>query len=138
MNSILRNIMAVIVGVFVGSFVNMGIIMISSSIIPPPEGVDMTTSEGIIAAMPLLSAKHFIMPFLAHAIGTLAGALLAALIAATHQMKFALAIGGVFLIGGIMMVFQVNAPLWFDITDLVLAYIPMAYLGGKMVTCKKS
>lgn len=138
MNPILKNIIAVIVGVFVGGFVNMGIIMISGSIIPPPEGVDMTTSEGLIAGMEFLQPKHFIMPFLAHALGAFVGALLAALIAATHKMKFALAIGFFFLFGGVMMVITVPGPLWFSAVDLVLAYIPMAYLGGKMVTCKRS
>lgn len=137
MNPIIRNILAVLAGLFVGGFVNMGIIQISGSIIPPPEGVDMTTAEGITAGMELLQPKHFIMPFLAHALGTFVGALLAALIAATHKIKFALAIGVFFLIGGVMMVFMVPSPTWFIAVDLLLAYIPMAYLGGKMVSCKK-
>lgn len=35
MNPILRNILAVVAGIIAGSAVNMGIIMLSSSIIPP-------------------------------------------------------------------------------------------------------
>jgi len=137
MNPIIRNILAVLAGLLVGGIVNMGIIQISGSIIPPPEGIDITSSEGIKAGMEFLQPKHFIMPFLAHALGTLVGAFLAALIAANHKMKFALAIGFSFLIGGIMMVFMVPGPIWFVIVDLLLAYIPMAYLGAKFVTCKK-
>lgn len=137
MNPIIRNILAVLAGLFVGGFVNMGIILISGSIIAPPEGVDMTTAEGLEAGMELLQPKHFIMPFLAHALGTFVGALLAALIAATHKIKFALVIGVFFLIGGVMMVFMVPSPTWFIAVDLLLAYIPMAYLGGKIVSCKK-
>jgi hypothetical protein len=39
-------------------------------------------------------------------------------------------IGVLFLAGGISMVFMVpNAPMWFNSIDLILAYIPMAYLG---------
>jgi len=94
MHPILRNIIAVIAGVAIGGFVNMSLIMVSGSVIPPPEGVDMTTTEGLQAGMHLMETKHFIMPFLAHALGTLVGALLIAIIAANHKMKFALGIGG--------------------------------------------
>lgn len=124
---------AVITGVILGSAANMGIIMISGSIIPPPEGADISTTEGLKASMHLLEPKHFIFPFLAHALGTFVGAFLAALIAATHKMKFALGLGIFFLIGGISMVFMVPSPTWFVIVDLALAYIPMAYFAGKLV-----
>lgn len=136
MNPIVRNALAVIVGIVLGSAVNMGIIMVSGSIIPPPEGADVTTTEGLKASMHLFQPKHFVMPFLAHALGTFAGALLAALIAATHKMKFALSIGFFFLLGGIASVFMLPSPAWFTILDLVAAYIPMGYLGGKLVVNK--
>ncbi|MEZ5083348.1 MAG: hypothetical protein R2750_07860 [Bacteroidales bacterium] len=134
---ILRNILAVLAGAIFGSVVNMGIIMISGSVIPPPEGADVSTTEGLKEAMHLFQPKHFIMPFLAHAFGTFTGAFLAALIAASHKMTFALAIGGFFLIGGIASVFMFPSPLWFTILDLMVAYIPMGYLAGKMMAGKK-
>jgi hypothetical protein len=133
MNPIIKNIFAVIAGVIVGSAVNMGIIMISSSIIPPPEGVDNTTVEGLKAGMHLFQPKHFLFPFLAHALGTFVGALIAALIAAKRKMLFALIIGGFFLAGGIANILMLPSPLWFTILDLVGAYIPMGYLAGKIV-----
>ena len=37
MNPTLKNILAIIAGIIIGSLVNMGIIMVSSLIIPPPE-----------------------------------------------------------------------------------------------------
>jgi len=129
MNTTVKNILAVILGLVVGSAVNMGIIMISGSIIPPPEGADTTTMEGLKETMHLFQPKHFIFPFLAHALGTLAGAFIAALIAANHKLKFALSIGGLFLIGGIIMTISAPSPAWFTVLDLVGAYIPMAWLG---------
>jgi len=132
MNPLLRNILAVIAGLFVGSAVNMGIITISGSIIPPPEGVDVSDMEGLKSAMHLFEPKHFIFPFLAHALGTLVGALLAALIAANHKMKFALGIGVFFLFGGIAAVFMLPSPTWFAVLDLAGAYIPMGWLGWKV------
>lgn len=136
MNNIIRNILAIVAGIVLGSAANMGIIMISGSIIPPPEGADVTTTEGLKAAMHLFEPKHFILPFLAHALGTFVGAFLAALIAATHKMKFALGIGVFFLIGGIANIIMLPSPLWFTIVDLVGAYIPMAYFAGKLVESK--
>jgi len=132
MSPIVRNILAVIAGIILGSLVNIGLVSISGSIIPPPAGADMTTPEGVKAAMPLMETKHFIFPFLAHALGTLAGAFTAAKIAATRKMTFALVIGLFFLIGGIAAVFMIPAPTWFAVLDLVVAYVPMAYLGGKL------
>ncbi len=128
----MKNILAVVAGVVIGSIVNMGLITVSGSIIPPPEGADVTTMEGLKAAMHLFQPKHFIMPFLAHALGTLVGAFCAAKIAANRKMTFALVIGAFFLIGGIANVFMLPSPVWFAVLDIVAAYIPMAWLGGRL------
>lgn len=136
MHPILKNLLAVIVGLVVGSFVNGGIITLSPSIIPPPEGTDNATMEGLIASMHLYEPKHFVFPFLAHSLGTFAGAFLTAWIAATHQLKLALVIGLFFLMGGIYMVASLPSPLWFSVLDLVIAYIPMAYFGGRLALLK--
>ncbi len=132
MNATIKNILAVIAGIIIGSFVNMGIILISGSIIPPPEGVDVTTTEGMQAGIHLFKAKHFLFLFLAHALGTFFGAMVAFKIAATHKMKFALGIGAFFLLGGIAAATMIPAPTWFIVVDLLFAYIPMAWLVSKL------
>jgi peptidoglycan/LPS O-acetylase OafA/YrhL len=81
--------------------------------------------------MHLFQPKHFIFPFLAHALGTLAGAFLAAKLAANNKKQFALGIGVFSLLGGIAAVYMLPAPMWFNMVDLIGAYIPMAYLAGK-------
>lgn len=135
--SILRNIAAVIAGVLVGSAINMSLINISGSIIPPPAGADVTTPEGLKAVIHLFEFKHYIFPFLAHAFGTFMGAIIAAFVATTHKMKFALGIGAFFFIGGIAACFMIPATVPFMIVDLTLAYFPMAYLGGKLASHRK-
>ncbi len=137
MKPIVKNILAVIVGLVAGSLVNMGIIMISGSIIPPPEGADNTTMEGLKASMHLFQPKHFLFPFLAHALGTFVGALLTALIAANRKMLFAFVIGIFFLAGGIANVLMLPSPLWFTIVDLAGAYLPMAFLATKLAPLKR-
>lgn len=138
MNPILKNILSIIVGALIGSAVNMGMIMLSGSIIPPPEGTDNTTMEGLIASMHLFEPKHFIFPFLAHALGTFAGAFLTAMISASHQLKLALVIGVLFLAGGIYMVMALPSPVWFSVLDLGGAYIPMAYFGWRLALATKN
>ena len=76
MKRVSRLILAVIAGLLVGSIANMALVMLSGHVIPPPAGVDTTTAEGLKAAMPLFEPKHFLFPFLAHAIGTLVGTML--------------------------------------------------------------
>ena len=131
MNPILKNVLSIVAGLVVGSIVNMGIVMISGSIVPPPEGGDITTMEGLKATMHLFEPKHFIFPFLAHALGTLVGAFVAAKIATTRKITMALTIGVFFLIGGSINIFMLGGPVWFTVLDLAVAYIPMAYLGGR-------
>lgn len=129
MHPILRNVLAVIAGLIVGSLVNGSLIMISGSVIPLPEGADTSTTEGLKAAIPLFEPKHFLFPFLAHALGTLVGAFIATKIAPNYGFKPAMVVGLFFLAGGIMMVFTVPTPTWFTLLDLVGAYLPMAYIG---------
>ncbi|SIT74524.1 hypothetical protein [Pontibacter indicus] len=129
MHPILRNILAVVAGIVVGSIVNMAMISVSGTIIPPPNGADVTTTEGLQATMHLFEPKHFLFPFLAHALGTFAGAFLAATIAASHKFKFAMTIGVFFLAGGIASVFMLPSPVWFTVLDLAVAYMPMAFAG---------
>jgi len=129
---VLRNILGIVAGFILGSVVNMGLVTVSSSVIAPPAGADMTTVEGLQAAMPRLEAKHFVFPFLAHALGTLVASLAAATIAASHKMMIALGFGGLFLVGGIAASMMIPAPAWFIALDLIVAYIPMAWIGGKL------
>ncbi|MBX2814721.1 MAG: hypothetical protein KTR24_01935 [Saprospiraceae bacterium] len=99
MSPLIKSILAVLAGLVVGGLINMGLIMSSSYVIPPPAGVDPTDMESLAQGMHLFSPKHFIMPFLAHALGTLAGALIAARLAPkTHRQRAALVVGVFFFL----------------------------------------
>lgn len=134
MHPIIRNTGAFILAVIIGMVVNGSLIMASPHIIPPPAGVDVTQAESLAANIHLFEPKHFLFPFLAHALGTLAGAIVVALLAASQQMKLALGIGALFLIGGIMAATMIPAPAWFIALDLVVAYLPMGWLGGMLAS----
>lgn len=129
MPKLLQNILAIVAGIVIGSVVNMVIIKLGSSIILPPAGVDVNNAESLVKGMHLFEPRHYVTPFLAHALGTLAGALAAYLIAATYPARMAYAIGAVFLVGGLAASFLIPAPAWFVAVDLLAAYLPMAWLA---------
>lgn len=90
----------------------------------------MSDVESMQENMNLLKPINFHVPFLAHSLGTLAGAAFAARTAASHPTAFATVIGLLFLAGGIAMVSMVGGPPWFVLTDLLLAYLPMSIAGS--------
>jgi len=134
MPNLLRNVLALLAGIAIGGGVNMALITLGPWLVPPPAGVDVSSAEGLSKAMHLFEPRHFIMPFLAHAVGTLAGALAAYLFAASHKAPIAYVIGAVFLCGGLAASFLIPAPTWFVALDLSAAYLPMAWLAIQIGT----
>lgn len=132
MNPTLKNVLAIVGGILGGGLLNSLLVNIGPSIIALPEGADVSNMEKLAETMQLFEPQNFIFPFLGHAVGTLFGAYVAARLAATNHMKIALGVGVFFLLGGITAVSMFGGPLWFKVLDLVVAYIPMAYLGGKL------
>ena len=124
-----RNLLACLAGFVAGSVVNMGIVVLGSSLVPPPEGVDVNDAESIARSIHLFGPKHFVVPFLAHALGTLLGSLVAFRLAASRRAALACVVGALFFAGGVALSFQIPAPAWFIAGDLVFAYFPMAYVA---------
>jgi len=131
MNPIVKNILAVLTGIVVGNIVNGGLITLSPLFVDAPVGVDVNDIESIKTNFHLYEAKHFVIPFLAHALGTFVGAFLAVKIATKNKMKFAIGIGVFFLIGGIAVNYMIYHPIFSPI-DVLFAYIPMGWLAGKI------
>ena len=137
MNPILKNILAVIAGIIIGGLVNMAIITISGSIAPLPEGVDPNDIESIKANIQRYSVGNLLLPIVAHGLGTLVGAFVAAKLAVKGHKTLALAVGAFFLLGGIYMAYLIpEAPMWMKTADILLAYIPMGWLGWKLAGAK--
>ena len=120
-----RNFVALILGIIIGSMINMGLIISGGYIIPLSENADFMNAVN-------WDMKYFLFPFLAHSIGTLSGAFISSKIAKKYNMIVAIIIGIYFLLGGIYMVMILPAPIWFICLDLILCYIPMALLGWNL------
>lgn len=130
--SSVKNFFSIPAGLVFGSLVNMGVLSVGTKLIPPPVGADTMSMEGLKASMHLFQPQHFLSPLLAHALGTLAGAWLAVIMSGTRKIRNAWIIGGFFLLGGIINIAMLPSPVWFSATDLIVAYLPMAWLGGRV------
>jgi len=108
----------------------MALIVIGPQLIPLPEGIDPTDPDSLAANIHLFETRHFLTPWLAHALGTLVGAVVAVKVSGRSVLAYA--IGAVFLLGGVMMVMDVDSPMWFDVADLLGAYLPMAWLATRL------
>lgn len=135
-NPLINNTLIILASIFIGSIINMSIVLLGPNIIPPPDGADVTTIKGLKESMHLFQLKHFLFPFLAHALGTFNGALIAAKFSKFNNTRNALIVGAIFLFGGVTDVFSLPTPIWFALIDLIIAYIPMAYLATKLVMKK--
>jgi hypothetical protein len=130
---------ALLFGLIAGAALNMGILYAGMWLLPPPEGVDINRVETINENIHRYSLLDMAVPFLAHALGTLLGAFVGASIALTpnSRRRVALLIGCIFLLGGLEAIRMIpNAPLWFDILDLTVAYIPMSIIGWRLAVRK--
>ncbi|MEM9081371.1 MAG: hypothetical protein AAGC74_11840 [Verrucomicrobiota bacterium] len=130
MKGLLNGALAIVGGYVAGAVVNLILVVSGHQVVPLPEGMDVSSEEGMKETAHLLRGEHFIFPLVAHALGSLVGGFLAWRIAEKSRMVYALAVGVLFLIGGISMVMAFPSPGWFKVVDLGLAYLPMAALGG--------
>jgi hypothetical protein len=126
----LRSIGVVILSVFVGVFLIMGIHLLGQKIYPPPEGFDPQNREMMRDLLTSATTGMFLFILTSHAIGTLAGGFLAAWLAGRRPIVHALVAGVFFLAAGILnLVWLPFHPLWFNIVDPVL-YLPVACIGA--------
>ena len=132
MKTILRNVAAVLIGLVIGGIVNMSLVTAGPHVFPLPAGIDVRDPNSLAANAGLLEPRHFVFPFLAHALGTLVGALVAHVVGGSRREVLAYIIGGLNLAGGIAACFMIPAPVWFIALDLLVAYLPVAWLAAKV------
>ena len=129
---ILNGLLVLFMALFIGGELNMFIVENGHYLIANPPGTDFTTTEGLRKSMHLMQPKHFVMPFLAHALGTLLSAIIVVKLMPPKAKLFSYLVGLMFFVGGVMMIFMVPSPLWFTIVDLVFAYFPMSFIAIKL------
>ncbi len=124
----LRNVVAVLLGVFLGSALNMAIILTNMEIFPGPEGLNFNDAEAMSAYIGSLPQTAFILPMVAHLSQSLVGGWIAARFGESRPMLLAMIVGVLTLIGGILNFMQLPAPLWMYVE--IPLYLVVAYGAG--------
>jgi hypothetical protein len=79
--------------------------------------------------------NHHAIAILAHMFGAFTGAFFVCMVRVDRPLLYAMSIGGAYLGMAVMdMLVLKNLPLWFILTDLFVAHLPLAYLGYRVGT----
>ena len=130
----LRNIIAVIVGLLTGMIVHMALLFLNTTIFPLPEGISMMDPEAskdpaFIAYVANMPAMGYIGVMIAHLSQTFIGGLVVGRMARSHHIVLAMVIGVLTLIGGVVNLIDLPHPWWMWLE--VPLYLITAWYGAK-------
>jgi hypothetical protein len=133
----IRNGLALLCGLAVGSALNQLIIQINTGLLfPMPAGSDMHDLNQLNRYLSTLPAAAFLVTIIGHLTQSFVGAWVAARAAASRPMVLALIIGLLSLAAGIMAMSLFEGPSWMAI-ELPL-YLLVAWLAGRMEQRRRS
>jgi hypothetical protein len=133
----MRNVIAVVVGLVAGMAVNMAIVMLNTKVLfPMPEGLDWEDKEGFAAYLGTLPWTAFVVVIAAHLGQSFFGGLVAARMSKNKPMLVALIVGALTMIGGLMMLNSTPHPTWMWIE--VPLYIVTAWAAGNLVITSRT
>ena len=125
-----RNVVAVVVGLAVGMVVNMALVMLNVGVLfPMPEGTSMADPERFAAYLAALPATAFLVAVVAHLGQAFVGGWTAARLGASHPVVLALIVGGFTLVGGVINLIQLPGPTWMWLE--VPLYLLVALAAGR-------
>jgi len=126
----IRNIIALVVGLALGMVVNLALVSLNMSLLHPmPAGSSMSDPVQFQAYLDTLPATAFLVAVLAHLGQAFVGGWVAARLCTTRPVVFAMIIGAISLAGGISMMATYKGPDWMFI-ELPL-YLVVAWLAGR-------
>ena len=134
MLSMLRSIVAIVVGFVLASAVMMAVEFVNGHHIYPELGRmahDVTDREALRQIFASAPVGALLVVILGWVLGSLAGGFAAAWIAKRSPVGHALALGGLLTLAGIASNLMMPPPLWFWIAGLVV-FLPAAYAGARL------
>jgi nitrate/nitrite transporter NarK len=127
----IRNILAVVVGLAVGMAVNMALVLLNAYVLyPMPEGTSMQDPEQLNAYIATLPIAAFLVVLAAHLGQSFFGGWTAARLGASRPMMLAMIVGVLSLIGGCINMTTVDVPEWMYV-ELPL-YLVVAWFAGRL------
>ncbi len=132
----IRNMLAVVVGLVVGMVFNMAMVILDTALHPMPEGVTFEDAEGVAAYFAGLPLLAFLIILVAHVGQAFVGGLVAAAISRNASMLVAMIVGALSLFAGIMNMMSMPLPAWMWI-EMPL-YLFGAWLAARIVLSRRS
>ena len=130
MTSRMRTGLAGVVGA-VSAFVVVAVVeAIGHAVHAPATPADLATPAAMAAFVASLPVGAFLFVFAAYVLATLAGGLIAALVARRHAMRLALIVGGLILAGAAVNFVVLPHPAWFVVATLI-GVPAAAWLAGR-------
>jgi hypothetical protein len=127
---VIRNIVAVLVGLVAATLVVMMADQMSHIIHPPPSHLNFNDKEAFEKYMQNVPVQAFMVMMAGWILSSFAGGLVTTLIQTEKKIWLALITGGILMAGALANQFMIPHPGWMMVCTLVF-YIPSAYLGGK-------
>jgi hypothetical protein len=126
----IRSIVSTASGIVTGVIVISAVEAVANSMYPMPAGVDMNNMDALKAAIETMPDGAFLMILLGHMLGALAAGVVSMLIA-KDTFRPTLVCGGMFMAFGLINLVALPHPafMWAEL----IGYIPLAYLGAKLV-----
>lgn len=125
----LRNIGAVLLGLIVGSVLNMAVVLLNSYVLfPMPEGVSFEDPVAFGEYIGGLPAAAFVLVIVAHLLQAGVGGWVAARMGKSRPVLLAMIVGVLTLLGGAMNAAQLPLPTW-TYVEFPL-YLVVAYGAG--------
>lgn len=128
----LKNVLGVIVGLFIG-LVMLGVVEFAAQLVfAPKEGLDINDPVAMKALQENQPGPKLVMLLAAWVLGPLAGAWVACELGDHRRVKAGMVVGLLMQLIGIRVMITVSHPLWFAIISQ-LVVLPCAY-GGTRIT----
>ncbi len=122
-----QNVLAVIVGLILGSMANMALIMVSATIWEIPPGLDPKDAAGFRAYVETLPPAAFLFAMAAHLSQAIVGGAAAAWLGRSHRVALALVVGALTLAGSVANLVMMPSPAWMWVE---VALVPLAAWGA--------
>ena len=128
----IRNILAVILGIIVGMIFNMAVVILNTAVLyPVPEGFDWNDTEKVAEYFSGLPLTAFLVVLVAHLGQAFFGGLVAAGISRNAAMTVAMIVGVLSMLFGIVNMMMMPNPAWMWIE--VPLYLLAAWLAARIV-----
>jgi len=128
-----RNIVGVIIGIFVAGLIIWTVQSVNIRLYPLPESIDINDQDQMREYMKIVPSGALIMVLLSHILGALGGAWVGCIIADRFYLKISMIIAGFLLVMGIINLLMLPHPVWFMIADIP-SYMIGALIGYQLFT----